>query len=189
LVDTTRGNIPLTRARVVLEIGDEEYKFDEDEPGIYTYTFSTEEIDAFYTSQTFTGQIIIKAVNFTSEEIDITIVVTMEEVFPDMPTFYFIMLVAIIAGTLGALVSYRTIQQARIPKHVKKIRLVKKKIRARDSIPRISILTKEQMIMKQFGGAWKDLDLSLEDTLGIKEVKSKIPAEGKKSLKQKGGEE
>jgi len=115
-------------------------------------------------------------------------VITMEEIFDGMPTFYFMMLVAVIAGTLGALLSYRVIQQARIPKHVKKIRLIKKKIKARDSIPSISILTKEQMIMKQFSGAWKDLDLSLGDTLGIKEVKSKIPAEEKKSLKQKGGD-
>lgn len=189
LLDTTRGNIPLRGANVVLEIGDDEYEFDEDDPGIYTYTFSTDEIDAFFTSQTFTGQIVIKATNFTSDEIDITIVVTMEELFPGMPTFYFIMLVAVIAGTLGGLVSYRAIQQARIPKHVKKIRLVKKKIKARDSVPSISIPTKEQMIMKQFSGAWKDLDLSLEDTLGIKEVKSKIPAEEKPPLKQKGGEE
>ncbi len=189
LRDTTRGNIRLTGAKVVLEIGDDEYEFDEDEPGIYTYTFSTEEIDAFYTSQTFTGQIVIKKANFTSDEIDITIVVTMEEVYPGMPTFYFIMLIAIIGGTVGGLVSYRTIQQARIPKHVKKIRLVKKKIKARDSIPSISIPTKEQMIMKQFSGAWRDLDLSFEDTLGIKDKKSKILSEGKKTLKQQGGED
>ncbi|MFX1442739.1 MAG: hypothetical protein ACFFHV_04935 [Promethearchaeota archaeon] len=183
LLDTTQGNIPLRGAKVVLEIGDKEYEFDEDEPGIYTYTFSTEEIDAFFTSQTLTGQITIEKANFTSDEIDITIVVTMEEIFPGMPTLYFIMLIAVIAGMVGSLASYRIIQQARIPKHVKKIRLVKKKIKTRDTIPSISIPTKEQMIMKQFSGAWKDLDLSLEDTLGIKEKKGKEP------LKLQGGEQ
>ncbi len=187
LVDTTRGDIPLRGAKVILEIGDKEYEFDEDDPGIYTYTFSTEEIDAFYTSQTFTGQIIIKKVNFTSEEIDITIVVEMEEIFDGMPTFYLILLVAIIGGIIGSLVSYRVIQQARIPRFVKKIRKVKKTIKAKKPITEsYSIPTMEQMILKQFGTDWKAIGFSLEDNLGIKDLKSKSSTEENKITKVRG---
>ena len=187
LIDESRG-IPLVGATVKLDIGGKKYEFDDDGNGDYTLTYETDDLDAFFTSKTMTGEITIKKVDFVSDEIDITFVITMEEIFDGMPTFYFIMIVSAISAVVCSLVGYRVIQQARIPKHVKKIRLIKKKIKARDSIPSISILTKEQMIMKQFGGAWKDLDLALEDTLGIKEVKSKIPAEEKKSLKQKGGD-
>jgi hypothetical protein len=187
LFDETRDNIPLRGAKVVLEIGDEEYEFDEDDPGIYTYTFSTEEIDAFYTSQTFTGQIIIKKVNFTSEEIDITIVVEMEEIFDGMPTFYLILLVALIGGIIGSLVSYRVIQQARIPGFVKKIRKVKNTIKAKKPITEsYSIPTMEQMILKQFGPDWKAIGFSLEDNLGIKDLKSKSSTEENKITKVRG---
>ena len=189
LLDETRGNIPLTGAKVVLDIGGEEYEFDEDDPGIYTYTFDTEEFEAFFTSQTLTGEISIKKVNFTSEEIDITIVVEMEEISEGVPTFYFIMVVAAITAVVGSLVSYRIIQQARIPKHVKRLREVKKKIKARDSIPKsLLVPSKEEFIVKQLGEAYSILGVSLEEILGIKDKKSKASSEIKDSIKQKGDE-
>ncbi|MHA1257055.1 MAG: hypothetical protein ACTSPS_15805, partial [Promethearchaeota archaeon] len=189
LLDETRGNIPLTGAKVVLDIGGEEYEFDEDDPGIYTYTFDTEEFEAFFTSQTLTGEIIIKKANFTTEEIDITIVVEMEEISEGVPTFYFIMVVAAITAIVGSLVSYRIIQQARIPKHVKRLREVKKKIKARDSIPKsLLVPSKEEFIVKQLGEAYNMLGVSLEETLGIKDNKSKASSEIKDSIKQKGDE-
>ncbi len=189
LLDETRGNIQLTGAKVVLEIGGEEYEFDEDDPGIYTYTFDTEEFEAFFTSQTLTGEIIIKKANFTTDEIDITIVVEMEEISEGVPTFYFIMVVAAISAIIGSLVSYRIIQQARIPKHVKRLREVKKKIKAGDSIPKsLLVPSKEEFIVKQLGEAYNILGVSLEKTLGIKDKKSKPSPEIKDKLKQGGGD-
>ena len=189
MLDETRGNITLTGAKVVLDIGGEEYEFDEDDPGIYTYTFDTEEFEAFFTSQTLTGEIIIKKANFTKEEIDITIVVEMEEISEGVPTFYFIMVVAAITAVVGSLVSYRIIQQARIPKHVKRLREVKKKIKARDSIPKsLLVPSKEEFIVKQLGEAYNILGVSLEETLGIKDNKSKASSEIKDSIKHKGDE-
>jgi hypothetical protein len=189
LVDETRGNIPLTGAKVVLEIGDDEFEFDEDDPGIYTYTFDTKEYEAFFTSQTLTGEIIIKKANFTTDEIDITIVVEMEEISEGVPTFYFIMVVAAITAVIGSLVSYRIIQQARIPKHVKRLREVKKKIKSRDSIPKsLHVPSKDQAIVKLLGGAYDMLGISLGEILGIKDIKSKTPPKTKGPLKQEGGE-
>ncbi|MBD3342459.1 MAG: hypothetical protein GF353_25390, partial [Candidatus Lokiarchaeota archaeon] len=148
LIDETR-NIPLTGAIVVLELGDEDYEFDEEEPGVYTYTFKTENIEAYFASKTFTGEIHISKANFTSDEIDITIVVQMEEIFDGMPSFYFIMILSLIIGVTGSLVSYRIIQQARIPRHIKKIRKIKKKIKSEKPITEdYSIPTAEQMLVK-----------------------------------------
>ena len=189
LLDETNEDIPLTGAKVVLDIGGKEYEFDEDDPGIYTYTFDTKNYEAFFTSKTFTGEIIIKKANFTSDEIDITIVVEMEEISEGVPTFYFIMVVAAISAVIGSLVSYRIIQQARIPKHVKRIREVKKKIKARDSIPKsLLVPSKEEFIVKQLGEAYSMLGVSLEKILGIKGKKSKPSAEIKDKLKKEGGE-
>ncbi len=189
LLDETRGDIPLTGAKVVLDIGGKELEFDEDDPGIYTYTFDTKNYEAFFTSKTLTGEIIIKKANFTSEEIDITIVIEMEEISEGVPTFYFIMVVAAITAVVGSLVSYRIIQQARIPKHVKRLREVKKKIKARDSIPKsLLVPSKEEFIVKQLGEAYSMLGVSLEKTLGIKDNKSKASSEIKDSIKQKGDE-
>ena len=113
----------------------------------------------------------------------------MEEISEGVPTFYFIMVVAAITAVVGSLVSYRIIQQARIPKHVKRIREVKKKIKGGDSIPKsLLVPSKEQSIVKLLGGAYSMLGVSLEDTLGIKDNKSKSPSEIKDSIKHKGGE-
>ncbi len=113
----------------------------------------------------------------------------MEEISEGVPTFYFIMVVAAISAVVGSLVSYRIIQQARIPKHVKRLREVKKKIKARDSIPKsLLVPSKEEFIVKQLGDAYSTLGVSLKEILGIKDIKSKTPPEIKDSIKQKGDE-
>ncbi|MBA7578978.1 hypothetical protein ES708_20844 [subsurface metagenome] len=112
----------------------------------------------------------------------------MEELFPGMPVFYFILITAAIVGIAGSLITYRVIQQARIPKFVKKIRKVKSTIKSKKTISEsYAIKTKEQMMLKLFEEDWKALDLSLEDTLGTRDLKLKtIPLKGKKS--KKGGD-
>ncbi len=188
LHDITRGNIPLENATVTLNIGGYEYTFNETSPGIYSLTFETEAIEAFFAPNLLSGIIRVQNVNFTSQDIRIVVNVQMEEIFPGMPMFYFILIAAAIIGIVGSLTAYRVIQQARIPKFVKKIRKVKSTIKSKKPISEsYAIKTKEQMMLKLFGEDWKNLDLSLEDTLGIRDLKLKpIPLKGKKS--KKGGD-
>ena len=190
LTDPTKGNAPLTGAKVVLEIGNDKLEFDEVEPGVYELDFDTEKYEAFFASNTLTGTIKISKGDYISDEVDITIVVQMQEIFPGIPTFYFIMVVAAIAAVAGALMSYKAIQIARIPKFVKKARAIKKAIKAEREISE-SLLTdtKEEMISKQFEDDWNSVGLSLKDILGVKE-KQVIPEKSGKLLsKIKGGAE
>ncbi|MFX1394456.1 MAG: hypothetical protein ACFFAH_12895 [Promethearchaeota archaeon] len=176
----------LIGATVTLDIGGKEYEFDDEGDGTYTLTYETDDIEAFFTSVTMTGDITIEKEDFVSEEIEITFVITMEEIYPGMPTFYFIMIVSSICGVVGSLIGYRVIQQARIPKFVKKIRAVKKAIKSRGSIPSISITSKNKIFLKELGKEWKDLGISLRSLLGIEEKKSPI-TKAKELIKQKGG--
>ncbi len=187
LIDKTRGNIPLTGADVTIEIDNKEYDMDEDEPGVYKYTYDTDDVEAFYTSKTLSCTITIEKVDFDSDEIEVTIVVEMEEIFPGMPTFYFILILAAIIGIVGAIAGYRIIQQARIPKFVKNIRKVKKSIKSRSSVPSIPIPTKNKMFLKELGKEWSQLGISLKDTLGIKEIESPNLGKAKDKLRKKGG--
>jgi len=188
LLDTTRGNIPLENATVVFNIGGKNYNFVESSPGVYSLTFETETIEAFFAPNLLVGIVHITKVNFTSQEVRININVQMEEIFPGMPVFYFILIVAAIVGIVGSLTAYRVIQQARIPKFVKKIRKVKGTIKSKKPISEsYAIKTKEHMMLKLYGEDWKAIDLSLEDALGTRDLKLKtIPLKGKKS--KKGGD-
>ncbi len=188
LKDITRGNIQLENATVTLSIGGYEYAFNETSPGIYSLTFETEAIEAFFAPNLLSGIIRVQKENFTSQDIRIVVNVQMEEIFPGMPMFYFILIAAAIVGIVGSLTAYRLIQQARIPKFVKKIRKVKGTIKSKKPISEsYAIKTKEQMMLKLYGEDWKAIDLSLEDTLGTRDLKLKtIPLKGKKS--KKGGD-
>ena len=158
-------------------------------PGIYRRTFSIKNIDTFFAPKTLVGKISIEIANFTSQEITITITVKMEEIFPGMPTFYFILITASIVGVAGSIVAYRVIQQARIPKHVKKIRKIKGYIKSKKKVPEsLAIPSKEDMIIKLFGDDWKELGLSLNEALGLADIKTqKSPI--KEKINKNGGEE
>ncbi len=189
LIDEASGE-KIRDAKVTLEIGDDEFDFDEDDPGIYTYTFDTEKFEAFFTSQTLTGEIIIKKDNYDTENLDITIVIEMEEVYPGIPTFYFIMVIGAIAAVAGSLSAYRYIQIARIPKFVKKARAMKKAIKAKKEIPDSALTDlKNEMILKQFGTEWEEIGLSLSDILGIKAKKPKAISKSNDSINKRGGVE
>jgi hypothetical protein len=99
--------------------------------------------------------------------------------------FYFILIISAIIGIGGSLITYRVIQQARIPKFVKKVRKVKGSIKSKKTISEsLTTKTKDQMMVKLYGDDWKELELSLEDTLGIVDLKLKpTPLKAKKSKK------
>ncbi len=190
LWDTTR-DVELQNAIIKLNFREVNHTFDlsDTTAGLYTLTLLTSNIDTFLTTRTYVGKIYIEAANFTKQEITITVTVKMEEIFPGMPSFYFILITASIIGILGSAVAYRVIQQARIPKHVKKIRKVKGLIKSKKKIEElISIPSKEQMIAKLFGNDWKEIGLSLDETLGIQDLKSKkLPLKDK--ISKEGGVE
>ncbi|GAG64783.1 unnamed protein product, partial [marine sediment metagenome] len=124
LIDLTRGNIPLENVSVYLSIGGNEYPFIESSPGTYSLVFETEHIEAFFAPNLLAGIIYLNIENFTSQQVGININVQMEEIFPGVSAFYFILISAAIIGVVGSLITYRVVQQARIPKFVKKVRKV-----------------------------------------------------------------
>ncbi|MFX1269802.1 MAG: hypothetical protein ACFFAK_17720, partial [Promethearchaeota archaeon] len=188
LTDQTRNNIPLEDASVILMVRGVEYRFNNITSGYYTLTFNTENFDAFFAAETFPGQIIIQKDNFTTQELNLIFNIKMVEIFPGMPTFYFILITASIAGILIAVISYRVIQQARIPKFIKKIRKVKGYIKTKKAVTEsLSIPSKEKMLIKLFGEDWKEIGLSLDDVLGVEALKSRT-FQLKNKLTKKGGE-
>jgi len=188
LTDPTQGGIKISGAKVVLKIGGKEYDLDEDDPGVYSYTFSTENIDAFYTSNTLTGTIEIDKYGYNSEEIDITVVVEMEEIVEGVPTFYFIMITGAIAAVVGSLVSYRYIQIAKIPTFVKKARKIKKTIKSKDQISESLLYpSKEEFMVKELEEKYNNIGVSISELLGVKPKKGKILSDKIDSVKKKGG--
>jgi len=167
LVDTTRNEIALENATVYLQMHGNRYDFIEAPPGEYGYVLRTTNIDAFFISQIYSAKIIIQKDNFTSQEIPITITIKMEEIFPGMPTFYFILIIGSVIGILASVGIYRGVQQARIPKHVKRIRKLKKIIKSKKSISEITAPSKHKMLVKLFGNEWKAIGLSMEDSLNL----------------------
>jgi hypothetical protein len=167
LIDISRYNIDLENATVYLQMQGNRYDFSETSPGEYSYVLETTNIEAFFISQIYSAKIFIQNDNFTTQEIPITITIKMEEIFPGMPTFYFILIIGSATGILASIGTYRGVQQARIPKHVKRIRKVKKIIKSKKSISDISVPSKKKMLVKLFGSEWKSIGLSLEDSLDI----------------------
>ncbi|MFX0070242.1 MAG: hypothetical protein ACFFAO_04040 [Candidatus Hermodarchaeota archaeon] len=183
LTDPTQGDIPIVGADVTLEIGNKEFEFDDKGDGKYELEFDTKDYEAFFTSNTLTGKIVIKKVNYEDEELDITIVIEMEEVADGIPMFYFIMVVGAIAAVVGSLATYKGIQIARIPSFVKKARSMKGAIKGRKDIPGSALSkTKGEMILNQFENEWEELGLSLSNTLGIERKKLKSLSESNNTI-------
>jgi hypothetical protein len=192
LTDDSRNGINLQGATVKIyfgHTGSNRTDINEISPGLYTLTVGTGNIDTFIAPRTFIIIIYMSADNFTSQERRIIITIQMEEIWPGMPTFYFILITVSIAGIVGSAVAYRVIQQARIPKHVKKIRKIKGMIKSKKKITEVpSVPTKAQMTAKLFGEDWKEIGLSLEEALGIQDLESKkLPMKDK--ISKEGGED
>ena len=145
-------------------------------------TRGNEEYEALFTSQTITGNITIEKTDYETEEIEVTIVINMEEVLPGIPSSYFFMVLIAVAAVVIALVSYRAIQNAKIPKFVKRVREIKKSIQARKNISDSLLYpSKDETILKMMKDEWEMLGLSLEKILGIANKKSKVLSDAKES--------
>ncbi|GAH36168.1 unnamed protein product, partial [marine sediment metagenome] len=187
LYDPTNGSQLLTNANVTLNLGG---SFNEISAGVYEYNYPTSNIDAFFTPKTLTGQISIEKENYEVNPISITIVVGMTEIFPGFPLLYFILIVGGIAAIVGSLVTYRVIQQARIPTFVKKVKKMKKDIKSKKTISDSLLYpSKDEYIIKQLGDRWDMLGLSLKKVLGIEgNKKKKLPETTGEFKDLKGGE-
>ena len=180
------NNSALINCDVTLTLQDQAYIFTNNGDGTYSVVIS-DLPDAFFLSVPIVGTISILLANYESEEIDLTINVGMVEIFPGFPMFYFLMLVIGVAAVVGSLVGYRVIQQAKIPKFVKKASAMKKEIKGRKSISESLLYpSKEEYIVKKFGDKWNMLGLSLENILGLEDKKRKKLPE---STEPKGGAE
>ena len=175
LTDPSNAGQLLTGATVLLRIGNNNLPMNETSIGVYTYRFSTANIDAFLSPQTLTETYVtVEKENYEDKNVEITIVVGMSEIFPGFPMFYFLLLVIGIVAVVGSLVASRQIRRARIPTFVKKTRAIKSAIKSRKSISDSLIYpSKEAYIVKQLGDKWETLGLSLENILGIDIKKEK----------------
>ncbi|MFX1532211.1 MAG: DUF2341 domain-containing protein, partial [Promethearchaeota archaeon] len=174
LTDPTRGGIPLLNASVRLIIRDNIYQFNESSNGTYIFNYRTSNINAFFSSKTLTGIINITREDYFSEEFLITITVEMEEIFPGMPTFYFLLIIFAILATVGSIVGYRVYKYATIPTFVKNIRQMQKEIKSKRNISESLLYqTKEVFIGEIVKDRWSAIGLSLGDILGIEIRKSK----------------
>jgi hypothetical protein len=184
--DSTRGYSPLRNATVTVIIDNVQYILEEISDGIYALTFSTDDVDAFFASNTLIGIVNISKDNYVSQQFTITLVVGMEEIFPGIPTFYFILILSMILAFSGSVVVYRSYKKAKIPVFVKKARLMKKSIEKDKKISE-SLLYREKFafIAEIVKKRWSKIDVSLEETLGIPPVKERDTHKAKMIIKER----
>ncbi|KKK44921.1 MAG: hypothetical protein Lokiarch_14120, partial [Candidatus Lokiarchaeum sp. GC14_75] len=166
-------NSSILGANVYLTIKDNNIIFTDHNDG--TYTVKVPKIaDAFFLPETFTATLTINKEYYNSESSTITIVVKIAETF-GFPTFYLLMIIGAIVAVTASLVIYRTVQLAKIPTFVKKVRKMKKEIKGKKTISESLLYpSKEEFIVKKFGDKWGKLGLSIEEILGIKGKVKKI---------------
>ncbi|KKM75541.1 hypothetical protein LCGC14_1389210, partial [marine sediment metagenome] len=125
-------NSSILGANVYLTIKDNNIIFTDHNDG--TYTVKVPKIaDAFFLPETFTATLTINKEYYNSESSTITIVVKIAETF-GFPTFYLLMIIGAIVAVTASLVIYRTVQLAKIPTFVKKVRKMKKEIKGKKTI-------------------------------------------------------
>jgi len=176
LTDPTQGGIPLLNATIILTINDVNYIFEEfgNGTGTYILNFDTGNINAFFTSTTLTGFINISKENYFSEAFSITIVVEMEQIFPGMPTFYFLIILFAIIAIVGSIIGYRVYKHAIIPQFVKNVREIKKEIKHGKSVSKSLLYqAKDVFVGELVRDKWSSIGLSLGDIIGIEIKKSK----------------
>ncbi|MHA1820500.1 MAG: hypothetical protein ACTSVC_08515, partial [Promethearchaeota archaeon] len=169
LVDLSRGGAPLTGAMVNLTLPNFDVivlKETSEGSGVYYALVNMENVSAFIRPTTLTGELSIWKPNYNSQKIVVTIVVGMEEIFPGMPTFYFLVIVGFIAVFAGGLGGYKYIQYARIPTIVKQLRATKKSILKNNKFSNTrGNLTYEEILVRESNPDYAIFGISLEDKI------------------------
>ncbi|MFW9950011.1 MAG: hypothetical protein ACFFKA_07790, partial [Candidatus Thorarchaeota archaeon] len=132
-----------------------------------------------------TGNLNVSKTDFISQEFEITIIVGMEEIFPGIPTFYFLLILVGIISIAGSVTVYRVYKKAKIPRFVKKVRAIAKAIEKDSQIP-VSLIYKEKEVYigELVNQNWEVLGLSLANILGIEISKIK-PSKKRPSISEK----
>ena len=175
LVDLTQNNINLTDAIVQLTIKNELFSFQQLGDGLYRCVFRTKKFDTFFASKTLTGIISISKEDYISEEFSITIVIEMEEMFPGIPTFYLLLGLIMILGSVSSIAAYRVYKYITTPIFVRKVSAMKKAIHREKPISESLLYrSKEIFIGERVKNKWEKIGLSLAEILGIKIEKDKL---------------
>jgi len=176
LTDLNNNSVPIIGATLYFTIQGTRHDLTDNGDGTYSLNIASI-ADPFFLPEPYSGSLSIVKANFTTKEISITVNVKVIEIFPGFPMFWFIMIVGAIVAVVGSLVAYRTIQQAKIPTFVKKVRAMSKNIKGRKSISDSLLYpSKNELIAKKFGDRWEVLGLSLDDILGLDtKSKKKLP--------------
>ncbi|MHA2473110.1 MAG: hypothetical protein ACXAES_07755 [Promethearchaeota archaeon] len=174
LTDPTRGGVPLVNATIKLMISNNIHIINHTGNGTYIFNLPTNEVDAFFNSKTFIGVITISKADYNPVEVKIIIVVEMEQIFPGVPTFYFLLILSAAIALVGSIVGYRVIHNARIPSFVKNVRAIKKSIKG-DKVISESLLyrDKEVFIGEILKNDWSKIGLSVEKIFDITLEKEK----------------
>ncbi|MFW9820933.1 MAG: hypothetical protein ACFFE5_15100, partial [Candidatus Thorarchaeota archaeon] len=185
LTDSTRGGIPLLNATIILTVEDIDYQFTEFINGTYILNFPTNNVDAFFTSKTLIGAITILKEDYTSEEFRIAIRVEMVEIFPGMPTFYFLIIIFSLITVIGSIMGYRLYKHATIPTFIKKATEIEKEIKHGKSISESLLYqAKDAFVGEIVRDKWSNIGLSLKDILNIDLKKSrKLPKSRQRKTK------
>ncbi|MDX1798165.1 MAG: hypothetical protein R3255_05910, partial [Candidatus Lokiarchaeia archaeon] len=174
LTDPTKYDSSLRNATITLTIRGNLYNFTQIGNGTYILDFPTYNINAFFTSNTLTGTINITKEDYISQEFDIIIVVEMEQIFPGIPTFYFLLILSAALALVGSIVGYRVIHNFRIPAFVRKVREIEKSIKKGKKVDESLLYrNKEAFIVERVNYKWNNLDLSLAEILNLKIEKIK----------------
>ncbi|KKN45819.1 hypothetical protein LCGC14_0679240 [marine sediment metagenome] len=185
LTDPTKGDIPLINATIFLTIGGVEYEIEGLGDGTYRFDYQTSNINAFFTSTTLRGVINISKEDYISEEFSIIIVVEMQEIFPGIPAFYFLLIISAVIAFTASIVGYRVYKYAKVPTFVKRVRAMKKAIEGDNSISESLLYrTKNAFIAERVKDKWKYIELSLENVLGIKSIKEKKGSKIKRRISE-----
>ena len=165
----------ITEAEVFLTVSGIRYNFSDNGDGAYTVTVPDSILpDAFFLNERLTSYLTIRKANYSDTTRIIFIDVKMTEIFPGFPMFYFLLIIIGTVAVVGALVAYRAIQRAKIPKFVKRAREMKSNIKGKKAISESLLYpSKKEYIVKQVGDKWEMIGLSLGDILGVERKKGK----------------
>ncbi|TFF88968.1 MAG: LamG domain-containing protein, partial [Promethearchaeota archaeon] len=129
LTDSSSNDLQsITNATITLNFGSQKLNFTEQVAGIYNINIPTGTYDTFFSPQIISATIEVYKENYVSQQIDFVIIIEMEQIFPGLPTFYFLLIISSLGAISGAIATYKGIKYAKIPQFVKDLRKIKKLI-------------------------------------------------------------
>ncbi|GAB4310831.1 MAG: hypothetical protein Kow0069_11180 [Promethearchaeota archaeon] len=169
------NEVYLAGATVVLELPDgSTIDLEDFGNGTYSAEISTQQYEVFAIPYSFKATLRVSKENYTTVEKDVVITVDLPEIFPGMPTFYFVIIVGLVAAVVMTAVIYNAVQKARIPEVVKKLRAVASDIRKNKAISERAIeVSRLENVAMEFASLWEGIELDVYETFGLKAKKGK----------------